>query len=70
MPKERKSLKHEMRRVLIGLDQLICACWVGNDGVMSWRPMRELERRPTADSLGWAYVGKRCIKIVSQIGTA
>jgi len=27
MPKERKSIKHEMRRVLIGLDQMICACW-------------------------------------------
>lgn len=55
--KERKFSKREMRRVLIGLDRLICACWflkttrlksllgfrVGNDRVISWRPMQELE---------------------------
>jgi hypothetical protein len=26
MSKERKSIEREMRRVLVGLDQLICAC--------------------------------------------
>lgn len=32
--------------------------------------MRELERRPKVDSLSWAYVEKRRIKIGSQIWTS